>query len=261
MSSLHPQLTYYELDADVTAFSSTRHGGCSKGNYASFNVNEFCGDDVVAISENRKALCELLHVNHLVIPHQVHGTCCKIIDDNYFKLSLEEKKQYVEGADALITAVKNICIGISTADCVPVLMHDRIRQIGAAIHAGWRGTQKRILSSVVETLVNDFDVNPQTLKAVIGPSISLSAFEVGEEVYDCFAASGFPMNKIAAKYGDKWHIDLWEANRIQLIKGLLKEENIQTANICTFSNSQDYFSARKLTINSGRIISGIIIRK
>ena len=100
------------------------------------------------------------------------------------------------------------------------------------------------------------------IKAIIAPGISLDSFEIGEEVYLEFANAGFNMERIAKRYpaqqGEKWHIDLWEANRLQLIEAGVKEENIQVAGVCTYKNHRDFFSARRLGINSGRIFTGII---
>ena len=74
--SLKPELTYYDIAEGVTAFSSTRHGGYSKGSCGEFNVNLYCGDTPETIAANRKALCQLLKIgaDHLVMPHQVHTT-------------------------------------------------------------------------------------------------------------------------------------------------------------------------------------------
>ena len=70
-----PQLHHYDLAADVVAFSTTRHGGFSTGNYGDFNINEYCGDDASAIGNNRRALAELLGIREeeIIMPHQTHG--------------------------------------------------------------------------------------------------------------------------------------------------------------------------------------------
>ena len=69
-----PQLHYYTVGEKVTAFSSTRYGGCSEGNYRSFNVNRYCGDDEEHIARNLESLKSLLGVSQVFMPHQVHGT-------------------------------------------------------------------------------------------------------------------------------------------------------------------------------------------
>jgi copper oxidase (laccase) domain-containing protein len=105
----------------------------------------------------------------------------------------------------------------------------------------------------------------EDIKAIIAPGISMDSFEIGDEVYEEFAKAGFPMNKIAKRYpsgqGEKWHIDLWEANRLQIINAGIKEENITMCGICTYKQHNDFFSARRLGINSGRIFNGIINEK
>ena len=83
-----PELHYYHLGDGVTAFSTTRQGGYSQGNYGQFNINCYCGDDKEAIQKNREALCQLLAIadDHLVMPHQVHLTKIAQIDDAFFAL-------------------------------------------------------------------------------------------------------------------------------------------------------------------------------
>lgn len=256
-----PELTYYHLNLAVTAFSSTRRGGYSEGNYSDFNINQFCGDAENAVLLNRISLCRELNIgqSRLVMPHQIHGTESRVIGRDFLEKNSNEQQQELEGVDALLTQERDICIGISTADCVPVLLFDSTQKIIAAIHAGWRGTQKRIVSTTVKRMQKQFQTNATDIQAVIGPSISLDAFEVGDEVYRNFKDAQFPMDKIARRIDNKWHIDLWEANKLQLMESGVGEENINVAGICTYSHFSEYFSARRMGINSGRIFSGIMI--
>ena len=147
----HPQLRYYDFGEGVAAFSSTRRGGYSKGNYGEFNINRYCGDDPQAIAQNREALCRLLGISddRLVMPHQVHLTEVAIIDEAFLKLTADEQQQRLEGVDALMTDVSRLCIGVSTADCIPVLLYDPEHQAVCAIHAGWRGTVQRIVEVAI----------------------------------------------------------------------------------------------------------------
>lgn len=257
-----PILKYYDVAPNVTAFSTTRHGGFSTGSYAAFNVNHYCGDDEAHVRDNTELLCRKLRVRPscLVMPHQVHGIKTACIDDAYYKMSAEERKEYLEGVDALVTKERLTCIGVSTADCVPILLYDAEHQTAAAIHAGWRGTQQRIAEHVVEEMRQRYGTDASRLSAVIGPSIGPAAFEVGQEVYDAFRTAGYDMEQLARMTEGKWHIDLWQANVSSLLAAGVLQGNIQVSGICTFTHSADYFSARKLTVNSGRILSGIIIR-
>ena len=95
--------------------------------------------------------------------------------------------------------------------------------------------------------------------AVIGPSISVDNFEVGDEVYEAFSEAGFNMHAIAVKQ-TKWHIDLWECNKMQLTDMGVPESSIHISGICTYIHHHDFFSARRSGINSGRIFSGIMLK-
>ena len=94
--------------------------------------------------------------------------------------------------DALITQVPGLWIGVYSADCVPILVADTRLKVVAAIHAGWRGTVGGITRATVERMTTDFGCRPEDLQAVIGPSISPEAFEVGEEVVMLFRQAAFP---------------------------------------------------------------------
>lgn len=255
---LSPVLTYHPLSERVLAFSTTRHGGCSQGVYGSFNVNPYCGDDSKAVDNNRKALCETIGVgqNCIVLPHQTHGTEVRVIGKEFFMLPENIRTMLLEGVDAVVTSLSGVCIGVSTADCIPLLLYDKVHHAGCAIHAGWRGTMKRIAHIAVRAMQTVYHTHPENLCAYIGPGISLDSFEVGDEVYQEFVSAGFAMDAIA-RLQDKWHIDLAGCNRMQLLETGVDARNIQVSDICTFKNTDDYFSARKLGTASGRIFTGI----
>ena len=255
-----PQLKYYNFGEDVTAFSTMRQGGYSKGNFGEFNINRYCGDSEEAIRKNREALCRLLAISddHLLMPHQVHLTEMTIVDETFLSKTADERQQALEGVDALMTNIKEVCIGVSTADCIPVLLHDPVHHAGCAIHAGWRGTVQRIVEKAVDKMQTVYGTQPADILAQIGPGISLDSFEVGDEVYDVFAHEAFDMEQISKRY-EKWHIDLPLCNRLHLLSMGLSTNHISCADICTVKQHDTYFSARRLGIHSGRIFSAIIL--
>lgn len=257
----HPIITSYPLADTVTAFSTTRHGGVGKGCYADFNINPYCGDDLETVRANRKALAQELLVDdsHMILPHQVHGDKCLAVTDDLLRCSVSQRMEKLEGYDALMTRLHGVCIGVSTADCIPVLLYDPNSQAIAAIHAGWRGTVQRIVSKTLQTMTVNYGTRAEDVRAVIGPGISLVNFEVGQEVYDRFAEAHFDMGRIAKRYA-KWHIDLPLCNQLQLQEAGVQPENILASGICTFDRVDDYFSARRLGAASGRIYTGIILR-
>lgn len=239
--------------SNISCFSTTRHGGCGEGAYATFNCTHYCGDRPESVKANLEILAASLpkRPQAFVIPRQTHTTNVRVIKDI-------PTQEILQDVDAVVTHLKDFCLCVSTADCVPVLLYDTSKEVIAAIHAGWRGTVGRIVEKTLEVMESEYGTDGKDVIACIGPSISLESFEVGDEVYAAFAEAGFEMSCIARKY-EKWHLDLWEANRLQLFAHGVLPEHIEVAGICTYQNYEDFFSARRLGIKSGRILSGIMI--
>ena len=252
------ELHKYNISNGIIAFSTKR--GEPNGNYGSFNITHYCGDTPQHVAECRKELCAWLEIpdNRLVLPRQTHGCEILHIDEDFVATSHDKQQELLQGIDAVITTLPRTCIGVSTADCVPVLLCDSAKMVIAAVHAGWRGTVARITEKCIVAMTQRYGCRAQDIKAVVAPSIGLDAFEVGDEVFTAFDDAGFPTESIATRM-EKWHIDLWEANRLQLLAGGVLPENITITGICTHSNHEEFFSARRLGINSGRIFNGIMI--
>ena len=275
----------YTVADGVLAFSTTRKGGVSEGNYGEFNINEYCGDEPENIARNRKQLADELGIalDHIIMPHQVHGVEVRQIADEFFSMPDNVRKMVLEGVDAIVTDLKGVCIGVSTADCIPVLLYDEEHHAMAAIHAGWRGTLARIVHKTLQEMAFSFQTDPKKVKAVIGPGISLEHFEVGDEVYEAFEQAAFPMDEIAeqrpnAAFGSnpqerdrlaeagnveqplKWHINLPLCNLQILTHCGVPRENIFDCGICTYDHVDEYFSARRLGLESGRIYTAIMLK-
>lgn len=246
---------------DISYFITTRAGGVSDGPYASLNLGLHSGDDRCRVLENRKILAARLGVSseQILTPRQIHADGIALIDDTYFSLPDEAKAGRLSEADALITAKRGWYVAVSTADCVPVLLFAPDRQVVAAVHAGWRGTVKEIAGKTVRRMVEAYGCDPAQIRAGIGPSIGPDAFEVGEEVVEAFRLGGGNLSQIAFRHPHtgKAHIDLWEANRLQLLASGLSAAHIEVAEICTFTHSDRFFSARRLGVSCGRMWSGI----
>lgn len=250
-------------DCNISHFVTTRQGGASEGAYASFNPGEYSGDNPEAVRANRKLLSDAIGIpsERIFAPFQVHGTEIRSIEPFFLSLPLDEQRVYLHGVDALVTDVPGVCIAVSTADCVPILLYAPDVKAVAAVHAGWRGTVQSIAAKTVRFLMDEYGADSCLMKAGIAPSIGPDAFEVGEEVVDAFRQAGFEMPRILKRNADtgKAHIDLWEANRLQLLAAGLSAGNIELAGICTYTHPDEFFSARRLGIKSGRIFSGIFL--
>ena len=259
-------LLIYDLPASqgrVVAFSTTREGGCSTGAYASLNCTAYTGDNPACVERNQQLLRDMLPYppQELVIPYQTHGTSCLTIDEIYLNASAEQKQKMLQGVDALTTNHAEICLCISTADCIPVLIYDQTHHAAAAIHAGWRGTVQRIVSQTLQQMQQRYGTEGKGCIACIGPGILLQAFETGDEVYEAFAAAGFPMSQLSYRHPStqKYHLDLPAANLLQLQEFGIPIAQIEQSGICTYTQHDRFFSARRLGIKSGRILSGIML--
>lgn len=248
---------------NLVSFTTSVKGGVSRDNYSTFNLSKYSNDDINDVLENRRILAQKIgvSVDSLFVPFQTHEDKVKVIDSSFLLLSPKEREKELEGFDALITKEKNICIGITTADCVPILIYDPANHILDSAHAGWKGTVLRIGVKMVMKMQEQFGSKPSDLIVGIGPSISSDMFEVGDEVGDVFAKEGFNLDTISYRKPEtgKLHIDLWQANREQLLSLGVKEENIEVSGICTFQDT-NFFSARRQTINSGRMITGGVLK-
>lgn len=256
-------MIFHNLHTQITAFSTTRNSGVSKGDYASMNCTPYTGDDLEAVQRNQQLLCTALHIEkeQLIIPYQTHSVNALVIDKEFLQQNAEKRNEQLQNIDALITQEKGVCLCVSTADCTPILLYDRKQQVIAAIHAGWRGSVNYIVRKTLEQMNRLYNTQGEDIFAAIGPCIGFDAFEVGDEVYDAFKQNDFPMEYISGWKPEthKWHIDLQMANSVQLIDFGVPTEQIDICDICTFTHYEKFFSARRLGIKSGRILSGIFM--
>jgi YfiH family protein len=255
-------LTFLQFDnlgqfPTIGHFSTTRAGGCSSDRYASLNLGYNSGDSPKNVLSNRQILCSALEINfeHLIFPKQTHTGTVKEISSDFFDLDETSKKQFLHETDAVITNLNNVCIAIKTADCVPVLVYDPVKQVVAAIHAGWRGTAQNIVQNTINQMIAVFGSNPSDFWTGIGPSISPQVYQVGEEVWSQFAPEFYrPTNPFK---NEKRLLDLWKANHHQLTASGVPENQIEVGRICTLSNPEMFFSARRDGAKTGRMATGI----
>lgn len=160
--------------------------------------------------------------------------------------------------DALINIKKNIALGVFTADCIPILIADVKKGVSAAIHSGWRGTLDCIVLKTLYRLKNEYNIEPNDLKVVIGPHIRNCCYEVGEEIIEKFMDKEIYKNK---NISTGRMLNLEECIKLQLKKFSIADENVYTVNICT-NCSKDYkmHSYRREGKSAGRMFSFVIVR-
>jgi YfiH family protein len=159
-------------------------------------------------------------------------------------------------ADAAATDDPDLALVVQTADCVPVLIADAGGRAVAAVHAGWRGTAAGVVSAAVETLERRFGVPPARLIAAIGPSIGPCCYRVGPDVERAFAERGVRADAI-----ERWFIrdvnrltlDLWRANRDQLVARGVSPRRVHAARLCTSCHPALFHSYRRDDGGTGRM--------
>lgn len=230
----------------------TRKGGASSGVYAGLNCGFGSSDqhEIVAINRQRVAKAMSVPADHLIGVHQVHSADVVVV-----ATPTPEKHK----ADAMVTNVAGIALSILTADCQPVLFVDPHAKVVGAAHAGWKGALDGVLEATLDAMEALGATRNQT-KAVIGPSISQKAYEVGPEFMDTFvAADPLYARFFAQGSGDRLHFDLPGFGLMRL-RGAGVAEASWTRH-CTYSDPDRFYSYRrtvhKKEADYGRLIAAI----
>ncbi|HET6343467.1 MAG TPA: peptidoglycan editing factor PgeF [Myxococcota bacterium] len=236
----------------VHAFTS-REGGASGGAFATCNLSFRVGDARAAVERNRAAVLAALDREdaRLVAVKQVHGAA--VVEVTALA------SQHIE-ADALWTRDRRAVLAVLVADCLPVLMADREGRVVAAVHAGWRGTEARIVRHTVERLLSVAGVAPESLMVALGPAIGPCCFEIGEEVGEALrVAYPDPGDSLVPGAPGKLMADLWALNTRALVEAGVPVAHITALRRCTRC-TQDWFSHRRDAGVTGRQAGVIALR-
>lgn len=160
----------------------TRHGGTSNGLFASLNCGFGSGDDRAKVAQNRAIVAARMEVaaDHLITCHQVHGT-------EVIPVTRPWEYANAPRADAMVTRVPGIALGVLAADCAPVLFSDPEAGIIGAAHGGWRGALSGVMEETIASMVA-LGARPERVHAGVGPCIAQASYEVGPEFHARFAA-------------------------------------------------------------------------
>lgn len=215
----------------VVAGCSLRQGGVSQGKYASLNLAAHVADDEAAVLENRRRLktqCGLPAEPRWL--SQVHGT----------NVALEPDSGLLTRADAAFTGNPDVVCAVLTADCLPVLITSADGGELAAAHAGWRGLN----AGVIEATVSQFRVSPGNLLVWLGPAISQTAFEVGDEVRAAFVANdAAAADCFVENQRGRWQADLYALARQRLARVGIKQ--VFGGSFCTYADPGRFYSYRR----------------
>ncbi len=227
---------------------STRIGGVSPFPDGDLNLAGFNEDTAENIYENRRRFLGAFDGEYkLAMVWQVHGSDIKVVR------GMDDIGDSEENADAVISNIPGVLAGAKTADCVPVLIGDTRTGAFAAVHAGWRGTVRSIVSKTVSRMKTEFGSDPSDMVAAIGPAACGRNYEIGQDVIDEFADS----HADSEKYFEPTRpghalVDLHAANRDQLIAAGVSEDRIFSAPYCTMERLDLFFSYRKEKKTNGK---------
>lgn len=249
-----PSLT--AMDGIAHGFSS-RLGGVSGGIYASLNCGTGSRDEAANVIENRARIAGILGAapGNLITLYQKHTNTALVVGKPFARGETPE-------ADAMVTAVPGLAIGVLTADCAPVLFCDPHARIVGAAHAGWRGALSGIVEETVGAMTG-LGATPERIRAVVGPAISQAAYEVGQDYRDRFMAED-PDSAAFFDTGEgtgEPHFDLPGYVAARLARAGVG--TIDDLGLCTYSDESRLFSYRRSQHHReddyGRQISAILL--
>jgi YfiH family protein len=233
----------------------TRHGGVSRGIYASLNCGPGSADDPGAVEENRGRVALHLTAGAMVTAHQVHGTTAHVA----------HRPWPADGrprADALVTRARGLALGVLTADCAPVLLAEPEAGVVGAVHAGWRGALAGIIESCLDAMAG-LGARRGRIRAAVGPCIGPEAYEVGPEFEAEFSSRDAASARffVRAGAGARPHFDLAGYARDRLKRAGIAEAHALGA--CNFALDGDFFSYRRSCqrgeADYGRQVSAIVL--
>ena len=225
----------------------TRQGGVSPAPWDSLNVGGSVGDDITHVRENRIRSFNALGRDPASI-HDVwlvHGTEVVHAEEPR-DLTLKPPR-----ADIIMTDNPKVTLFMRYADCVPLLFHDPRKGVVALAHAGWLGTVRGVGKATLKAMQERYGTDPREVRAAIGPAIGPDHYEVGTDVAEQVrAVFGRRAESLLEPRGDRFYLDLWQANRIQMMDAGVPE--VEIASICTACHLEDWFSHRTEKGRTGR---------
>jgi polyphenol oxidase len=243
--------------ANVRHAFFTRSGGVSPGVYASLNGGVGSNDTPENVAENRARMAAILGVSpdRLLTAYQIHSPDVVVADEPWTR----EKRPR---ADAIVTRVPRLAIGVSTADCGPLLLADSEAGVIGAAHAGWRGALTGVIEATIAAMER-IGADRNRIAAALGPTIRQSNYEVGPEFVERFLAADPANARFFTPSHQPGHamFDLagYIGERVRRA-GITQFEDL---GLCTYAEPERFFSYRRTTLSGepdyGRHVNAIAI--
>lgn len=199
--------------------------------------------------------CAATTISTIILANQVHGVAIKTL---YCPADLNDYQPRTWHADALITTVPSVALGIMTADCIPIIITAPSVPVVATIHAGWRGLCSNIIPSVITRLLNDFTITPQDFFVTVGACIGVCCYQVSP---DFFYNIPEPIRAHIVKQRDNsWYCDLIAYGIHQIREYGIQRSQIRVDTACCTACSDTYHSYRRDKERASRNITLAWIR-
>ena len=242
-------LSYYRHEswAGLAHGIFTRRGGVSESHWTSLNVGGVNGDDAEAVRENHRRMYRAVDVNpeRAATTWLVHGVRTIVVEGP------AKGRGWLAKADGMITNQPDTPLVMRFADCVPLLLYDPAKRAIGLGHAGWRGAIQGMAASLVKKMQCAYNSRSEDIEAVIGPAISQPNYPVGDDVAAAVRAYyGQAPGLISQHPAGRAHLNLWKANQLDFERQGVRK--VTVLEICTFENTNDFFSHRGEQGKTGR---------
>ncbi|MDR3550074.1 MAG: peptidoglycan editing factor PgeF [Candidatus Babeliales bacterium] len=220
--------------------------GTAKDNLFQAQYLNLPQEPILTISPFEK-LKKVMNAQQLFFAHQVHSDRGIVVDQDV----LQNSAPFKSDADFLVTNQPHVGIGVMTADCLPIVFHDKVRNVVAVTHAGWRGAVIGVAVKTVEMMSEIYGSDPSGIAVFFGPSAKVCCYKVGEDFMKNLAGFAYA-DRVLQQHEGGWFFDLPLFNRIQLeAAGIKKEAFHLDYNICTMCD-ESFYSHRRQGESAGR---------
>ena len=254
----------------VTHMVTSRFGGVSTGDCASFNFSYARDTSREAVDENFRRAAGVFGTTSdaFVCSDQTHTTNIRRVEKEDAGKGVTKEKDYRD-VDGLITNVPGLILGTFYADCVPLLFVDPVHHAIGCSHSGWRGTVGEMGKKTVEAMREAYGSCPEDIFAAIGPSICQDCYEVGKDVAEpfekLFSQERYQdvsmKNILIEKVNGKYQLDLWRANEAILLGAGILKEHLSMTDICTCCNPGYLFSHRASKGKRGNLAAFLMLKQ
>lgn len=243
-------------DSRLTHCFTTKLGGVSCGAIEGLNLGFRVNDDEASVRENYRlvALDTGIDPERTVLSKQTHTDNIRIVTENDFGKGITRPSD-IEDTDALITNIPGTALVVFSADCTPILLHDPVSGVVAAIHSGWRGSVKKIAPKCIKLMQMEFGCNPENILALIGPCIGQCCFEFGSD-----AENYFDTKYLKSTHNGKFMVDLKSYIADDITNVGITPDNIDISASCTMCECDKFYSYRAHKDKTGRQCAIIMMK-